>query len=170
MPRLKWRGSDSSGWSPLPAGTYNFVIDDFEETTSSNNNPQLKLSGHVMDGPHKDKKITDWFVLTDNAGWKLKQLCEAAGVDFVEEETDQVTDKGKPIFDLDVELDDLVGCAYIADCRVDEYNGRENNKFENYRSMDGAQKEAAQGGGQQQPQQSQQQGGQRQQRRRRVAP
>jgi len=172
MPRLKFRGSESEGWSPLPAGTYNIQIDDIEETTSRNNNPQVKVAGHVMDGPHGSKKVTIWYAITDKSGWKLKRLLDACGVDYTEEETDEVTDKGKPVFDMDVELDDLVGCAFQCDVSIEEYNGKDQNRFNDERSIDGAEASKGDNGAQEQkaapaPAQQQQQSGGR---RRRVAP
>lgn len=175
MPRLKFRGSESEGWQPLPAATYNFQIDSVEETTSRNNNPQVKVAAHVMDGPHGTKKVTIWYALTEKSGWKFKQLLDACGVEYTEEETGEVTDTGKPVFDMDVELDDLAGCAFQADVTTEEYNGKDQNRFNNERPIDGSEQASAGSNGQQtqsqgaqqQQQQPQAQGGGR---RRRVAP
>lgn len=135
MPKVGFRASEGEGWEPLPDATYDIQIDDVEETTSNNENPQIKVSGHVAsEGPHTDKKTTDWFVMTDKSGWKLKMLVDACNIDYEATETGETNDKGKPIEDIEFELEDLVGCVYRCDVTTRTWQGRKSNNFANHRS------------------------------------
>ena len=142
MPKLSVRGknpADGGGWKPLPSGTYDIQIDKIEETTSKNNNPQLKMAAHVVDGPHDQKKVTLWYSLVENALWKLEALCEAAGIDYSCEELDETDpETGKPLVEFELDTDDLIGCIVTYDVTEYKHQGKEQNRFENERAPEGS--------------------------------
>jgi hypothetical protein len=112
------------GWAPLPTGGYDVQIDEIEEATSGTGNPSLKVRGHVVGGPHDDKKVVIWYSLMERAGWKVEALLEASGIDYEVQETD---DGENFRFDTD----ELVGCYIHYDVKEAEYEGKPKNNFNN---------------------------------------
>lgn len=151
MPKLTVRGKnpeDGGGWKPLPSGSYDIQLDSIEETTSRRGNQQLKVAGHVVDGPHDQKKVTIWYALTESALWKLQNLAEAAGVDYeVAELDDTDPETGKPFVEMDLDTDDLVGCIVTYDVTEYKHEGKDQNRFENERGPEGAEKAGSSSGG-----------------------
>jgi len=135
MPKIQVTGKQSEGWQPLPSGSCDFMIDKVEEGTSKAGNPQLKVSVHVMDGPHADKKATIWYSLLEQAVWKIAGLLEATGVGEVVELMDQIDpDTGKPKISVDFDSDDLVGMAFCCDVSQGTTpDGKAKNDFVNER-------------------------------------
>jgi hypothetical protein len=120
------RISQGSGdFTPLPEGTYDFIIDQIEEGTNSKNNPQLKVTMLVKGGAHDGKKLLNWYSLLPQSLWAVYNLVEALGVEM--SETGEEDKEGKPIYDFDT--DDLIGCivTYIVGQRT--WNDKVNNTF-----------------------------------------
>lgn len=139
MPKIRVEGYDSEGWRPLPNGTYMFMIDGYEEAVSSNQNPQLKVNVHVVDGEFDGKKATLWYVLMAKTLWKIRGLCDATGIEYESENTGrQDPETGKDLITLDFEADDLVGCVFVADVTEGEYQGNAKNNFNNERPVEGS--------------------------------
>ena len=65
---------------PLDEGIYRLQIAKVEETTSSNNNPMLKVEYDVL-GVEGNRKVWDNYVLIDKCMWKVKELFDALGID-----------------------------------------------------------------------------------------
>lgn len=93
---------------PLAEGVYTLRIAKVEETTSSTNNPMLKVEYDVL-GVEGNRKLWDNFVLIDKALWKLKELFDALGIDT------------SSIVEMDVQ--ELVGLEVQAKVVQDTYNG-----------------------------------------------
>lgn len=122
MARISFNKPDENSWTPLPDGSYDLQIDEIEERTSSNNNPQLMVKCHVASGQYDTKKATIFYTLTPKATWRFKKLCDAVGV-----QCDEGADG------LEVETDSLLGCYFVADVKSREYDGKTNNDFSNER-------------------------------------
>lgn len=133
MPKIKFRSSESEGWQPLPKGDYLIQFDEVEETTSSNDNPQLKVSGHVMEGEYADKKVTIFLPIMENTGWRHEEICDAAGVDYEKVPTGDLDSDGKPIYDYEYDPDDLVGASALFEVSLRKYKGKNQNDFKNPR-------------------------------------
>lgn len=75
-------GVDSNSYSPFPAGTYTFVIDEAEETQSKAGNEMLRLAMSVSGGDHDGRKVWD-YIVPDAAPFlaqKIKNLSLSAGL------------------------------------------------------------------------------------------
>lgn len=90
---------------PLEEGIYVITISKVEEKIAKSGNPMLTVEFDV----EGNRKLWDNYVLTDAALWKLKELCEAVGMD-----TSQV---------LNFEPTDIVGLQVQAKIIQEEYNG-----------------------------------------------
>jgi hypothetical protein len=138
MPKIEVKMTESEGWKPLPKGTYECIIDNVVETLSSKNNPQLKITGHVMNHPqYNDKKITLFLPMVPKAAFRVSELIDATEIDCDEQElTGEKDDEGNDIkFNLSFDTDDLVGATFKADVEVREYNGKDSNDFRNLRPI-----------------------------------
>ncbi len=154
MPRISFKSEDSEGgWEPLPDGTYNLIIDAVEEKMSTKGNRQLMVTAHVSEGPHDGKKCTIWYAMTLKSGWKMEMLLEAAGVEWEKTETAETNpDTGKPLNELNFDTDDLPGCEIVVDATVQNYQGKDQQRFSDERAPEGAAASSgANGSGQQQP-------------------
>lgn len=65
---------------PLPEGIYDVSIAKVEDTTSKNNNPMLKIEFDVLTPGYEKRKLWSYYVLTADAMWKMKELCDAVGL------------------------------------------------------------------------------------------
>ena len=155
MPRISFEASEGSGWEPLPKGTYDIRIDDVTEGLSKQKEtPSLIVKGHVEGGSYDQKEVTIFYPLVRGAGFRVKNLIDAAGIDFEEVETGEVNDKGKPVTSYNFDSDNLVNCLVRFDVTVREYpqdSGKMQNDFTKERSPDAtaAQPPSQQNGGQQ---------------------
>lgn len=140
MPRIAVRRTEGEGWQPLPRGTYDITIESVKEEVSQSGNAQLKVDGSVADGPHAGKKAGIYYSLLQQAGWKLKLLLDAAGVEYDEVDTGELNDKGKPVTEMQFDTDDLVGRTFRCDVTegVNPTSGKPKNDFMDERSIDGA--------------------------------
>jgi pyruvate/2-oxoglutarate dehydrogenase complex dihydrolipoamide acyltransferase (E2) component len=128
------------GWSPLPAGDIAFQIDKVEETVSKQNNPQLKVSMHVIDGPNMGAKATTWYSLLPQAAFNMEALLNAVldENEYTAIETGEFRERNgeqEPIYTFEFDTDDLVGREVIYDVTVGEYNGKPKNEFNSPRPM-----------------------------------
>lgn len=142
------------GWQPLPAGDYTVQFDAVEQTVSKQNNPQLQLSGHVVDGPHDGHKLKIWMSLVPQAAFRLEMLLAAAlPADSYEQlDTGEVSvrkvggqEVEEPIYSYSFDTDDLVGAQVIYAVTEGEYNGRKKNEFDSPRAVTVAPAKAAVG-------------------------
>ena len=129
-----------AGWTPLPAGDTAFQIDKVEEAVSKQNNPQLKISMHVIEGPHTGQKATMWMSLLPQAAFRLEALLSATlpedAYSAVETgEFHEHNGEQQPIYNYEFDTDDLVGAQLILDVAVGEYQGKPKNEFNSPRAM-----------------------------------
>lgn len=85
------------GGAYLGIGIHDVKCIKAEETTSSNDNPQIELEWESIAGEEKGSTIKDWIVVIPATLGKVKQMMEACGVDIP-----------KGAFDLNVT--DILGC------------------------------------------------------------
>jgi hypothetical protein len=113
----------AGGWTPLPAGDYVVQFDTVTEAVSSNNNAQLKLAGHVVNGPFDGRKVTIWQSLLPQAAYRLEALLSAAlPADAYEQvDTGQLDDRGEPVYTYSFDTDDLVGAQVLYDVTESSY-------------------------------------------------
>lgn len=75
---------DSKAWSgesaSLPIGDYKAKIVDYENGTSSNQNPQSILTFEVTEGEYKGRKMRAWYTRTAKAIGRLLNLLQACGL------------------------------------------------------------------------------------------
>lgn len=144
MPKISFRGAQSTGgggFTIYPAGTYTLQIDAVEETKSKAGNPQLKVSCHIADGGQYDgEKVTLWYPLLPQAGFRLRALIEATIPDKAEFiETDENDARGNPIAEIDFDTDDLIGEQFVADAKVGQNDkGGDRNDWVNERPLPGS--------------------------------
>jgi hypothetical protein len=71
----------AGGFQVYPAGTYKMEILNFERTTSSKGNPQLKVQLAIKEPKeYFDKRFTTWIMLIENMEWKWKDFAWAVGL------------------------------------------------------------------------------------------
>ncbi len=140
MPKVQVSMTDSEGWKPLPKGTYTFVIDGAEQTLSSKQKAQLKVKCHVVQHPqYNDKQSVVWLPMTSRSAFRVEEMLEATGIDF--DKTDaapgQKDEDGYDLkYDLSFDTEDLVGMFFVADVDVEEYNGKDQNRFSKIRALE----------------------------------
>nr|DAF76490.1 MAG TPA: Protein of unknown function (DUF669) [Caudoviricetes sp.] len=101
----------------LQEGVYSLQVASAEETTSSTGNPMLKVEYDVMDDEQKHK-IWDNFVLIDKCLWKIKEFCEALGID-----TSEI---------CEIDPAELVGLCIKAKIIQEDYEGNTQNRVKKY--------------------------------------
>lgn len=138
MPQITVRSTQGSGgdWTPLPKGTYDLTINSIKERTSGSGNPNLQVECSVADGPHAGKTANVWKSLVPKSGWALKALLDACGVNYNEQPIDEIDEEsGKPLTELQFDTDELVGKTFTCDAVISEFEGKENNRFNNERPV-----------------------------------
>ncbi len=141
MPKIQIQTTESEGWKPLPKGTYDWMIDSAQQTMSSNNNPQLKLAIHLLNHPqYGEKKGAMFLPMVPSASFRLVELLDATGVDSEEIEIpkgSQQDDKGNDLKStISFDTDDLVGATFRSDCDIQEYNGKDQQRYNNLRPIE----------------------------------
>lgn len=130
MAKIPYSAGDAGSFQPLPEGTYDFRINETVVGNSRAGNPQLQLKMEVLDGPHTGKKVSCWYSLLPQSGWKLDALLKALHID--REDTGQVDGSGNPILEFDDEW--LINRCVQFDVTQREFNGKVNNDFQNERA------------------------------------
>lgn len=136
MPQLRFTVRDGDTFEVWPKGTYNVRIIKIDQGVSKEkNNPQLKFTLEVLDGPYEGKKKV-WFVtITDKSGFDLGRILEAAvpgEYEAVQADNDSEGNKRMTYeFDSDLLLDRVM----TVDCSIREYNGQDQNQFSKARAF-----------------------------------
>lgn len=126
MARIPYSAGEGGSFQALPQGTYDFRILETLQGTSKSGNPQLQIKMEVLDGPNAGKKVSVWYSLLPQSGWKLDALLEA--LDIEREDTGEVDENGAPVLVFDDEW--LVNRCIRFNVTQREWNGRMNNNFE----------------------------------------
>lgn len=134
MVQINFQAGENTGggaFEPLPEGTGLFEIESYEVGSSKNEKPQLELSLKILDGPREGGTCKNWYSLVPTAGWNLRGLLDALGIEYESEGQDK---EGRD--DIVFDGDDLVGRQVEYYVKQREYNGRINNDFVNPRDPD----------------------------------
>jgi hypothetical protein len=105
----------------LPAGDYDVTIVEASETVSRSTGAdmiKLTLEAEASDGSGSTVKVFDYLVASPSSAWKIDAFRRALGHEVVQ---------GEPV---ELHADDLVGRTLRARLKVEEFNGRQNNKVE----------------------------------------
>ena len=104
----------------LPAGDYSVTIVEASETVSRSTGAdmiKLTLDAESPDGT-QSTKVFDYLVASASSVWKIDAFRRALGYEVVQ---------GEPV---ELAAEDLVGRTLRARLKVEEFNGRANNKVE----------------------------------------
>ena len=103
----------------LPAGDYPVTIVEASETVSRSTGAdmiKLTLDAEAPDGA--TAKVFDYLVASASSAWKIDAFRRALGHEVVQ---------GEPV---ELHAEDLIGRTLRARLKVEEFNGRANNKVE----------------------------------------
>ncbi|AKC83351.1 hypothetical protein IMCC26134_12225 [Verrucomicrobia bacterium IMCC26134] len=103
----------------LPAGDYSVTIVEASETVSRSTGAdmiKLTLDAEAPDGA--TAKVFDYLVASASSAWKIDAFRRALGHEVVQ---------GEPV---ELAAEDLIGRTLRARLKVEEFNGRANNKVE----------------------------------------
>jgi len=104
----------------LPAGDYDVTIVEASETVSRSTGAdmiKLTLEAESAYGTTKTK-VFDYLVASPSSAWKIDLFRRALGHEIIQ---------GEPV---ELHADELVGRTLRARLKVEEFNGRQNNKVE----------------------------------------
>ena len=104
----------------LPAGDYSVTIVEASETVSRSTGAdmiKLTIDAESADGT-QSAKVFDYLVASPSSAWKVDAFRRALGHEVVQ---------GAPV---DLSAEDLIGRTLRARLKVEEFNGRANNKVE----------------------------------------
>lgn len=110
--------SDVESFGLIPKGKYPAKVVKAEINTNSNGNDQLVITFQITKGELKGKKITNFFVLVDQARFKLKEFMEACGMKA----------DGKVMIDSDK----FIGKMCDISVYIDDYNDQERSRISGY--------------------------------------
>lgn len=122
MINLDFSNVTGGNFDPIPAGDYVLEIEDIEERVSKSGNDMLNITFSVAEGEYEGRKIFEFYVLTEKALWKLKDLFIALGID-----TDGM---------VNVDIEDLVGEMLIGNVEIQEQKGYDpSNKIKRHKPL-----------------------------------
>jgi hypothetical protein len=112
MARIAFSANKGSGFKLPPEGTYDFEITDVktEEKPDKNGDPRIYLQLKIADGPQAGSEVRHYHTLSSERGWTLREVLQAAGVDYAEEDGGE----GEP-YSIECDTDELIGRYFRAD-------------------------------------------------------
>lgn len=119
MPRVNFKATQSE-FTPLPNSNYLVRIESVEFAKSQAGNDMLNMTYIVIGGDSDGRKLFDRLSLVPQAGWKLKNVLEAAGVPHA-----AVPGQGKGEFDIDFDTDDCIGHTMVVSVGQETYQTKQ---------------------------------------------
>lgn len=113
MARVKFVASETA-FEPFANGTYPVEILSMEVKKSSTQNDMIATEYKVTN--EGNRKLFDNFSLLPQAGWKLKNMLEAAGVPHT-----AIPGSGKGEFELDFDTADAIGAIMLVKLSQETY-------------------------------------------------
>jgi hypothetical protein len=114
------------GGGMLPEGMHTCRIKSAEEGRSSNGHPQVELEFEAVEGEYVGATIRDWLVVVPQTFGKVKQLVEAAKLDY-------------PAGEFALEARDLVGRRVAILVREEpDHKGESRRRVKSYDPADGS--------------------------------
>lgn len=121
MPSYTASKPSAGGGLFVPPGDYTLKVLDASDEVSGNGNEMIKMRlGVIHDDGSKGPSLFDYLVFTPKAFFKIDSFLASCG---------QHPGEGKS---YDLEADDVIGWECRAWLKVEEYDGRKNNKVEAY--------------------------------------
>lgn len=75
------KANENTGFSPWPAGDYDFTVHEaLEERSKSSGNEQIKLTLYVFNRDGNKRTVFDYLSSTEESQWKVRHFCEAVGL------------------------------------------------------------------------------------------
>lgn len=122
MINLDFSNVTGGNFEPIPAGDYVLEIENIEERVSKAGNDMLNITFNVAEGEYEGRKIFEFYVLSEKALWKLKDLLIALGIDA----------EGQ----VDISIDDLEGEMLIGNVEIQEQKGYDpSNKIKTHKPL-----------------------------------
>lgn len=121
----------TGGYTLLPEAVYDFEVRECEQTTSKQKGtPTILLKLTVIGGPSNvGKEMQHWHTLHPKGAWKTKQMLEAMGVPYEEQDVNTAGGVMKVVVFDD---EHLPGSRFRSAVKHREYNGKTNEEFEKY--------------------------------------
>ncbi len=115
-------GEGSKRLPKVKPGLWGLAVTNAVEKSSKQGNPLVELKMEVVQDKNGDTfdegtgpTFYENLVFVENAAWKIDQFRAAIGEEVVAGE------------EVEVDPDDLIGCALWAELGIEEYNGKERN-------------------------------------------
>lgn len=118
MAKTKVDFSGVESFPLIPKGKYPAKVVKAELSTNSNGNDQIAVTFEITAGKYKGARVMNYFVLIDQARWKLKEFMEAVGMKA----------SGKVVIDCDK----FKGKTCEIHTIVDDYGGDEKTRCSKY--------------------------------------
>ena len=135
--KVNLRDIEVKDFDPIPAGTYDVVVAEGEETETKGDGklgkgvPMIKWTLEVCDNNNEKlngRKLFTNSIIHPTTLWNLKAFLLATG----EFDEDDLKDE------IDFEIDDIVGCKMLAVVTVKDYEGAPTNNVRRVKPIGGS--------------------------------
>jgi hypothetical protein len=121
-------GEGGGAFTPYPEGTYDLQIQGVVQGASKAGNAQLKLSCEIATpDTQQGSKVTIWYSLLPQSGWKLRMLLDATGVPY--DITGETDESGNEVLEFDPE--ELELRYFRVECSTRKHDGKVYNDWKN---------------------------------------
>ena len=123
--------SSSSPLPLLPEGLYRVKIKEHEKLKAKTGMEQIRWYGVVASGEHKGKTLLDHTALSEAASWRIGSFIHHAGIDI--KSLPKLDTNSESFNTLLAKVDGREMYWYVI---KDTYNGKENNKVQEYKKIE----------------------------------
>ena len=125
---MDWKAEASNEFTLYPAATYKVKIKDWENTNAKTGTPQIRWKAVIIEPlEFEGKSIVEHTALSDRALWRLAKFVGAAGI-----ELDKLPKMEVGSASFNRTLDSLKDRTMFWKVYVDNYQGKESNKIDDY--------------------------------------
>lgn len=112
--KIQFNANKGEGFKLPPAGTYDFEITDVkEEKADDEGNQRIYFQLKIAEGDNAGHEIRQYHTLSQERGFTLRNVLQACGVDYAEEDGGE----GEP-YSIECDTDDLIGRYFRADLTI----------------------------------------------------